>query len=106
MDRNWKIILYETTNGASPIKEFIESLEQKAQTKIYNTLELLKEFGIGLSAPHVKKLTGTNLWELRVLGADSIRIFYIAREGRNFLLLHGFQKKKQKTSSKEIKIAR
>ena len=52
-----------------------------------------------------KKITGTDLWELRILGSESIRIFYVAIIGKNFLLLHRFQKKKRKTDRKEIKTA-
>jgi len=62
-------------------------------------------FGIRLGLPHVKKLTGTQLWELRILGSDSLRVLYIAMTGKTFVLLHGFKKKKDKTPPKEIKIA-
>lgn len=68
-------------------------------------MDLLEEHGILLGPPHSKKLTGTPLWELRILGSNNIRIFYIAIVHRKFLLLHGFQKKKQKTDFKEIKTA-
>lgn len=69
-----------------------------------DSIKLLQEFGVRLGVPHIKKLTGTELWELRILGSDSIRIFYIVT-GKNFLLLHGFKKKKNKTPPKEIRIA-
>ncbi len=55
--------------------------------------------------PHVKKLTGTELWELRILGSDSVRVLYVAMTGKTFVLLHGFKKKKDKTPPKEIKTA-
>lgn len=105
MEEQWKIQLYKTLQGETPVNEFILSLELKAQSKVYNILELLKSFGISVGSPHVKKLTGTQLWELRILGSDSIRILYIAITGKTFLLLHGFKKKKNKTPSKEIRIA-
>lgn len=105
MEEKWKILLYQTLQGDSPVKKFINSLEEKAQTKVYAAINLLREFGIRLGSPHVKKVTGTELWELRILGADSIRIFYIAITGRTFLVLHGFIKKTDKTPPKEIKIA-
>ena len=105
MEENWKILLYRTLQGNSPVKEFINSLELKAQVKVYDALNLLRDFGIRLSLPHVKKVTGTELWELRILGADSIRVLYIAVTGKTFLILHGFKKKKDKTPPKEIMIA-
>lgn len=105
MNQEWEIVYYTTLQGKSPVKEFIDSLEAKAKSKIINSIDLLEEFGIKLGTPHVKKLSGTDLWELRILGGDSIRILYIALSGRKFLLLHGFLKKTQKTDTKELKIA-
>ncbi len=105
MDQKWEIIYYETSQGNSPIFEFIQSLNVKVQNKIADVLDLLEEHGILLGYPHSKKLTGTPLWELRILGSDNIRIFYVAIINRRFLLLHGFQKKKQKTDTREIKTA-
>ena len=55
--------------------------------------------------PHIKKLTESALWEYRILGSDNIRLLYIAVRGKTFLVLHGFKKKKQKTPSKEIRLA-
>lgn len=105
MDEKWKIEYYKTISKSSPIDEFIDTLDVKAQIKVSDTLDQLKEFGITLGMPHVKKLVGTSLWELRIIGQDSIRIFYITQTNRIFLLLHGFQKKKQKTDKKEIDVA-
>ena len=105
MDDKWKVKAYESFGGDIPVEEFIKSLDEKARLKVSRTLDLLEEFGLEGAYPHVKKIVGTSLWELRILGTDSIRIFYITITGKIFLLLHGFKKKKQKTPSKEIKIA-
>ena len=105
MEEPWKILLYRTAQGESPVKEFIDDLELKAQTKVYNTINLLRDFGIKVGSSHIKKLAGTELWELRILGEDSVRILYIAITGKSFLLLHGFKKKKDKTPPNEIKTA-
>jgi phage-related protein len=105
MDKQWKIVLYRASSGDYPVREFVNSLEIKAQSKVKDTIALLREFGIHLGLPHVKKLSGTELWELRILGSNSLRVLYIAITGRTFVLLHGFKKKKNKISTKEIKIA-
>ena len=60
---------------------------------------------IRLGGSHAKKLTGTDLWELRILGSDSIRVLYMAVEQKSFLLLHGFKKKTFTTPKKELKLA-
>lgn len=105
MDNKWKVKAYESLTGDIPVEEFIKSLNKKARLKISRTLDLLEEFGLEGAYPHVKKLVGTSLWELRILGSDSIRILYITITGKIFLLLHGFKKKSQKTPPREIAIA-
>lgn len=105
MEEQWKILLYKTPQGETPVNDFILGLELKAQSKVYSAIKLLRTFGIFVGSPHIKKLTGTELWELRILGSDSIRVLYIALTGKIFLLLHGFKKKKDKTPPKEIRIA-
>lgn len=105
MEQKWRIIYHKTQQGASPVYAFINSLDAKVKSKIIDTIDLLEEFGIRLGLPHAKKLTGTPLWELRVIGSGNIRIFYVAIVNKTFLLLHGFQKKKQKTDRREIRIA-
>ena len=105
MDEKWKIELYENARGEKLVQKFFESLDKKANFKIAHAFELLETFGIEGGYPHVKKLIGTDLWEYRILGSDSIRIFYVSMTGKVFLILHGFKKKRQKTPTKEIKIA-
>lgn len=101
----WTITYYTTANGASPVTDFIDSLDDIAQAKVINSVRLLKEFGIRLGGSHTKKLKGAAMWELRILGSDNIRVMYVAIEQQSFLLLHGFNKKSFKVPSKELKVA-
>ena len=101
----WTVKYYVTATGNSPVTDFIDSLDDTAQAKVINTVRLLKEYNVRLGGSHAKKLTGTDLWELRILGSDSIRVFYIAIEQQSFLLLHGFKKKTFMTPKKELKTA-
>lgn len=105
MDQKWKIDYYKTLSNKSPVEEFLDSLNAKAKSKVINSFDLLEEFGTAVGPPKVKKIQGTQLWELRILGFDNIRIFYVAKSGKSFLLLHGFVKKNQKTDTREIKTA-
>ncbi len=96
MDQKWKILLYRTLQGNSPVKEFIDGLELKTQSKIYDAINLLRDFGSRLGSPHIKKLTGTELWELRILGADSIRVLYIAVTSKTFCSCMDLKRKRIK----------
>lgn len=97
--------MYEIPRGSKPVEEFLDSLEKAARNKVYASMELLKEFGVGLSFPHVKKLKGTLLWELRIIGRSNVRLFYITIRGKKFLILHGFLKKTHETPKKEMETA-
>ena len=106
MGNKWQIIYWESNRGIAPVYEFIEKLEEREQSKIYNSLELLEEYGPQIGFSHSKKLKGFDVWELRILGSNNLRIFYASIPGRSFLLLYGIKKKSQKTPVKEIKTAR
>ncbi|MBX4206152.1 type II toxin-antitoxin system RelE/ParE family toxin [Candidatus Microgenomates bacterium] len=105
MDKSWNIIYYQAFGqDKSSVYSFINSLNPKLKAKVINILDLLMEKGPNLRLPHSRKLVGTDLWELRTLGNGNIRIFYVFING-NFILLHAFSKKKQKTDRREIRIA-
>ncbi len=106
MGEKWKILIYESSAGDKPVEEFLNSLDERARLKISRTFELLEQYGLEGVYTHSKKLIGSSLWELRILGSDSIRILYILVTGKVFLLLHGFKKKTQKTPAKEIAVAK
>lgn len=104
MDKGYKVFYYlsETKN---PIKEFINSLSERERAKIRRIFEAIQIYGLQAVSPHTKKLTGTPLWEIRILGNDSIRIIYLVPQAQTVLVLHGFLKKSQKIPEKEISIA-
>ena len=104
---NGKTIIYYYTSarGENPVKEFIDSLEERQQVKILRIFQLIEEYGLRAASSHAKKVTGTPLWEIRTLGKDNIRILYIVPEKSAVLALHGFVKKKRKTPRKELDMA-
>lgn len=100
-----KIIYYFSPNGKNIIREFILSLQKKQQAKVRRVLQIISEYGLISANPHIKKLTGTPLWEIRILGKDNLRILYATLDSNSILILHGFNKKTQKTPPKEIQLA-
>ena len=99
---NWEIVFYTDTRGNNPVKEFIEKLGKADKAKVIWIIDLLAEYGIHLTMPHSRPL-GQDLWELR---ADAGRIFYFTTSGRQFILLHGYIKKSQRTPARELDTAR
>ena len=97
--------LYISPRNNNPFKDFLNSLSEKQQAKILRIFQVIEEYGLRLILPRIKKLTGTPLWEIRVLGKDSIRVIYIVPKKEIVLILHGFIKKTRKTPKKEVKTA-
>jgi len=98
-------INYFISSRSNPVKEFIDSLESKQKIKVFHIFKIIIEYGIHSIPQHIKKLSGTPLWEIRIIGKDNIRILYIIPRKETILLLHGFIKKTQRTNPKEINIA-
>lgn len=90
MASEYKVYYYTDARGASPVKEFIDSLQPKARVEVLRIFELIESYGIESVIPHTKKLKGSPIWEIRLLGKDSIRIFYVLYEEKNILILHCF----------------
>ena len=104
-DARWKVEYYISTKGGNPIDDFLNSLSVKQQSKILRIFQYIEIYGINSILPHTKKVAGTPLWEIRVLGKDNIRVIYVIQTKESILVLHGFIKKKQKTPKRELDIA-
>lgn len=104
-EQEWQLVFYIDENGNDPVHEFIADLDEKTQTRILLALERLRVQNIQAREPLVKHIEG-KLWEVRQSSANNIyRVFYFFFTGRRIILLHGFQKKTQKTPRQEIETA-
>ncbi|MDP1689422.1 MAG: type II toxin-antitoxin system RelE/ParE family toxin [bacterium] len=82
------------------LEKFIKSLEKPTIAKTLRTIELLESFGERLGMPFSKKIT-SGIFELRVRGAQEVRILFTFYKG-SAMLLSGFVKKGRKTPRREI----
>lgn len=105
MGRKAEVYYYTSPKGGNPFKDFLDSLSQKQQAKILRIFQIIEEYGLNLTLPYIRKLSGTPLWEIRVLGKDNFRVIYVVPKKGIVLVLHGFVKKTRKTPRKEIKTA-
>jgi len=101
----WQVIYYLSSSGENPVRDFLDKCLPSIKAKAFRILLNVSEYGLKTIIPHVKKLTGTPLWEIRIMGKENVRIFYVALAEKRILLLHAFYKKKKKTPKKEINIA-
>lgn len=104
--RAWNIRTFTASGSRKPVEEWIRGLQPRAQAEVILTVELLEEYGPGLSMPHARHLED-GIWELRArVGRNVFRILYFHWKSRTFGLLHGFTKKTERTPRAEIEIAR
>jgi phage-related protein len=104
VDKNSKIrttIFYKNY-----FREFFEKQRDKVKDKIIWTLDLIEEVR-RVPETYLKHIENTDgLYEIRVQqGSDIFRIFCFFDDGQLVVLANGFQKKTQKTPSKEIEKA-
>ena len=85
------------------IKKFILNLHEPTKAKVLRTIDMLEKFSYKLGLPHTKKIQ-KNLFELRILGKNQVRLFYTFVKP-NIIVLCGFRKKTQKIPADQIKKA-
>lgn len=101
----WKIEFYQSADGKASAKDWFDEQEPKVKARLGRIFDLLKEEGIAVGEPHVKHLLD-KLYEIRAEQNTNIyRVIYFVYTGKRFILLHGFQKKTQKTPKKELDLA-
>jgi len=85
---------------------FFDNQTKKVQKKILWTLKIIEEFD-RIPGIYLKHLTNTSgLYEIRVqVGSDIFRIFCFFDDENLIIIVHGFQKKSQKTPKREIERA-
>ena len=106
-----QVVFFEK-NGESQVREFLEDLRKKAGTskdariqysQAASYIQLLSDVGTrglpGSIAEHIEK----GIWELRP-GNNRIFFFFCDEDG-NYVLLHQFRKRTQKTPQREIRKA-
>lgn len=97
----WKIEYY-----SEAVQREIFALPAGLLARYIHLTDRMIGFGPHLGMPHTRSID-KGLFELRLKAAEGIaRVFYFVRSGQRIVMLHPFVKKSQKTTPKELKIAR
>lgn len=94
---------YQTETEHEPVRDWLKSLRPEDRKKVGEDIKTV-EFGWPLGMPLVRKLD-SRLWEVRTDLKDGIARTLFTIYGNMMVLLHGFIKKSQKTSHKDLEIA-
>lgn len=102
MEKIREIIAYKNY-----FEDFLTEQPIKVQDKIFKILEAIETLE-RIPTSYLKLITGTKgLYEARIqLGSDIWRVFCFFDRGKLVILLNGYQKKTQKTPSREIEKAK
>jgi len=104
-EHRYEIRMYRKGRGDTPVQDFLNELDEKAQAKVLKVLELLAEQGPNLPRPYADVVRG-KIRELRIkLSSNQYRILYFFFINKEIILLHGFRKKSQQIDDREIIIA-
>jgi phage-related protein len=95
---------YETAGWRKPVREWILDLPEADRRTIGKDIQKI-EFGWPVGMPYCRAL-GLGLWEVRsdVSGGRIARVIFCIVSGE-MVMLHGFEKKAQKTLQKDINLA-
>ena len=99
-----------TLRRTNEFDEFYNSVVQKVQEKIDYALSLMSQIKV-VSTKFVKKLEGTDFYEMRISVGNEYRVILFTIDSESFieadevLLLNGFMKKSTKDYKAQIQIA-
>ncbi len=101
----WKVMVYQTERGESPIAQFVEALPEKAKAKCIDYMLLLEERGNRLPSNYASKVED-NLWELRPeFGGIEYRYFYFSYIDNQIVIVHAVSKKSQRLKPGDVRLA-
>ncbi len=95
---------HESNSGKIFIKDYIGSLDEKAQYEIYSFLQKFKNDYRFRQSPYCKKIV-KDIFEIRIKVKDCYRILYAFLYKDTVILLHIFKKKTNKIPKKDLNLA-
>ena len=106
IDRSKKITgrFYVSAAGRRPVREWLLGLSKGDRRALGKDIQKV-EFGWPIGMPYCRALGG-GLWEVRsdLVGGRIARVIFCI-VGGEMVLLHGFEKKSQKTPPQDIELA-
>jgi len=104
-ERLYKLILYTTDRGDSPIDGFLDGLDKKSRAKVAAYLSLLEDEGPNLKRPYADVVRG-KIRELRIhYSSNQYRVLYFFHVRNQIVLVHAFSKKTQQLKEKDIDLS-
>jgi phage-related protein len=98
-----EVVFFRTDAGNEPVRVWLRGLPREDRKTIGEDIKTA-QFGWPLGMPLIRKIA-TGLWEVRSdIGAGIARVMFTV-DGQTMVLLHGFQKKSQRTPPADLRTA-
>ncbi len=98
------VVFYKTSTGNEPVRAWLLNLDGDDRRTIGNDIKTA-QYGWPLGMPLIRKLE-PGLWEVRSRVRDGTARVVFTVEGGIMILLHAFVKKTQKTTLRDLEVAR
>lgn len=88
-----------------PVKDFMRDQDGEIKKELNGIIWKLEQDGV-LQMPYGEKITGENLFAIRVIQAGNIRVFYVYGNSCNVFGIHAYEKKTEQIPEKDMKFAK
>lgn len=99
-----EVVFFRTEAGNEPVREWLRGLVREDRRTVGEDIKTA-QFGWPLGMPLIRKLA-TGLWEVRSHVSTGIARVMFTVDGQTMVLLHGFQKKSQRTPPADLVTAK
>lgn len=99
-----EVVFFRTEAGNEPVREWLLGLAREDRKTVGEDIKTA-QFGWPLGMPLIRKLA-TGLWEVRSHVSTGIARVMFTVDGQTMVLLHGFQKKSQRTPPADLMTAK
>lgn len=99
-----EVVFFRTEAGNEPVREWLRGLVREDRRTVGEDIKTA-QFGWPLGMPRIRKLA-TGLWEVRSHVSTGIARVMFTVDGHTMVLLHGFQKKSQRTPPADLLTAK
>ena len=96
-----EVCFYIDHRGRNPVGDFLDK-NKRIKIKATMIIKNINEFGLISAIPHLKKLSGLPLWEIRILGKESARILYVNKDGEKLCCYMRLKRRQIKRQRKKL----
>ena len=99
-----EVVFFRTETGSEPVRDWLRGLARVDRKAVGEDIKTA-QFGWPMGMPLIRKLA-SGLWEVRSRISSGITRVMFTVDGQTMVLLHGFQKKSQRTPPADLMTAK